>query len=361
MVGILDHATFGNIEEQHKMLYQDTLGPWLQDIQQELALQLLSSFGDVDGIYSEFNMLEKLRGSFEEQAQQLQSSVGAPFLTRNEARARLNLPRLDGADDLVVPLNVLVGGQASPTDSAPEKALVLHEVKSPREAIESKARAPRTYVSKAQQVLATFFTRQGQVVKSALGAKASAGWWDEGRWDRELGDDLYALSATITAGVAARQLAKLGIAESEYDTDRTLKYLRAVADSNAASINAATRIKLETAIADADDVAGAVQRVFDVAATSRAEQAGLSLATALAGFASVEAVDQVRGTRTATKTWVVTSANPRPSHAQMAGETVPLDSTFSNGAKWPGDSSALDVDEVAGCSCDVDITLEEQR
>jgi uncharacterized protein (DUF885 family) len=36
MVGILDHATFGNIEEQHKMLYQDTLGPHLQEIQQEM-------------------------------------------------------------------------------------------------------------------------------------------------------------------------------------------------------------------------------------------------------------------------------------------------------------------------------------
>src|SRR5690554_6984432 len=28
LVGILDHATFSNIREQHKQLYQDTLGPW---------------------------------------------------------------------------------------------------------------------------------------------------------------------------------------------------------------------------------------------------------------------------------------------------------------------------------------------
>jgi hypothetical protein len=40
-------------------------------------------------------------------------------MTRNEARARLNLPHLEGADDLIVPLNVTQGGQASPTDSAP--------------------------------------------------------------------------------------------------------------------------------------------------------------------------------------------------------------------------------------------------
>lgn len=353
MVGILDHATFGNIEEQHKMLYQDTLGPWLQDIQQELALQLLPDFPDAESLYSEFNMMEKLRGSFEEQAQQLQTSVGAPFLTRNEARARLNLPRIEGADELVVPLNVLVGGQASPTDSAPEKA-----APGPGHSLESKARPPRSYVKKAQQVLASFFARQAQVVKSAVGAKAAPAWWDEARWDRELGDDLFALSALIADGVAAQQLAKLGLDAADYDADRTRAYLRTVAKSNATSINAATRFKLEAALADADDFAAAVDHVFDVAATSRAQQAGLSLATALAGFASVEAVKQVRGSRTATKTWIVTSSNPRASHAAMAGETVPIDSVFSNGAKWPGDSSALDVDEVAGCSCDVQISFE---
>jgi hypothetical protein len=38
-------------------------------------------------------------------------------MTRAEARARLNLPHLEGTDELIVPLNVLEGGQASPTDS----------------------------------------------------------------------------------------------------------------------------------------------------------------------------------------------------------------------------------------------------
>jgi hypothetical protein len=49
----------------------------------------------------------------------MQTATGAPIMTRNEARQRMNLPHLPGADDLVVPLNVLVGGQASPTDSVP--------------------------------------------------------------------------------------------------------------------------------------------------------------------------------------------------------------------------------------------------
>ncbi|HEY9413597.1 MAG TPA: phage portal protein [Pseudonocardia sp.] len=108
MVGILDHATYSNITEQHKNLYQDTLGPWLSMIQQELALQLLPEFPGAGDLYVEFNLQEKLRGSFEEQAAQLQTAVGGPYMSRNEARAKLNLPQLDGADELVVPLNLSI-------------------------------------------------------------------------------------------------------------------------------------------------------------------------------------------------------------------------------------------------------------
>lgn len=115
--GVVVHNS--NVAEQHKQLYQDTLGPWLEEIQQEFELQLLPDFPDTERMYVEFNLAEKLKGSFEDQAQQLQTSVGAPYMTRNEARARLNLPSIDGGDELVTPLNVIIGGQASPTDSAP--------------------------------------------------------------------------------------------------------------------------------------------------------------------------------------------------------------------------------------------------
>lgn len=123
LVGILDNATYSNISEQHKIMYQDTLGPWLTMIQQELELQLVPEFADVTDLYIEFNLAEKLNGSFEQQAAQLQTAVGAPWMTRNEARARVNLPQVDGGDELITPLNVLEGGQASPTDSAPPPAL----------------------------------------------------------------------------------------------------------------------------------------------------------------------------------------------------------------------------------------------
>lgn len=115
MVGILDHASFSNITEQHKMLYQDTLGPWLTMLQDEIALQLIPDFeSNPDEFYVEFNLREKLTGSFEERAASIQTSVGAPWMTVNEARALDNRPPVEGGDELIRPLNVTQNGDQDP-------------------------------------------------------------------------------------------------------------------------------------------------------------------------------------------------------------------------------------------------------
>jgi HK97 family phage portal protein len=98
MVGILEHATFSNIKEQHKHLYQDCLGPWLEMIVGEVMRQLVPEADDVENVYVEFNIADKMKGSFEEQAASLHALVGRPIMTANEGRARLNLPRIDDPD-----------------------------------------------------------------------------------------------------------------------------------------------------------------------------------------------------------------------------------------------------------------------
>ena len=112
MVGILDHSTFSNIKEQHKNLYQDALGPWLTMVSEEWKRQVLPECDDQVGIYTEFNIEQKMRGSFEEQAASFRTLVGTPVITVNEARGRLNLPRLDdpSADGVAKPLNLTLAG-----------------------------------------------------------------------------------------------------------------------------------------------------------------------------------------------------------------------------------------------------------
>jgi HK97 family phage portal protein len=357
MVGILDNANFSNTKEFRKMLYSETLGPTLAMIEDRINTFLVPRIAGDSPVYVEFNIAEKLQGDFEEQATVLSQSAGAPWMTRNEVRAKQNLPALEGGDELVIPLNVLVGGQASPQDSGtqnegPKDLGELPQIKAPTRRV--KAQRNPNHVVKAEKVLRSFFKRQRASVLARLGSKAPE-WWDEERWNSELSDDLYALSATVSLAVAKSVLAGAGLDADQYNAEQTYAFLRAIADKRADAINGTTRDQV-SAILDGDGPEGAdgPGHVFDLAEGERAAKAGLTLVTTVTAFSTVEVGRQNGG---AEKTWVVTSSNPRPSHASLNGETVPMDSTFSNGAAWPGDSSALDVDEVAGCSCDVEISI----
>ena len=94
--------------------YTDTLAPWLRLLQEVFTEIVEETHGA--GYFVRFNLDAKLHGSFEEQAGVLSTATGAPWLLVNEARTILDLPPVDGGDDLVVPLNVIKGGQASPQD-----------------------------------------------------------------------------------------------------------------------------------------------------------------------------------------------------------------------------------------------------
>ncbi|WP_280335472.1 phage portal protein [Nocardia wallacei] len=118
MIGILDHATFSNITEQHKMLYQDTLGPWLAMLAEEFRLQLIPEL-TTGRVYIEFNLREKLTGAFEQRAASIQTAVGGPWMTINEARALDNRPPVDGGDELIRPLNVTQNGDQDPVPAEP--------------------------------------------------------------------------------------------------------------------------------------------------------------------------------------------------------------------------------------------------
>ncbi|MFD8596978.1 phage portal protein [Kitasatospora sp. NPDC059646] len=114
-------GTYSNVDAFRQMLYGTTLGPIVTSFEQALNLLLLPIVapGESD-LYIEADVASKLRGSFMEQASVLQSAVGAPYMLRSEARAVQNLPYVEGTDELVTPLNVTIGGLASPRDTAPK-------------------------------------------------------------------------------------------------------------------------------------------------------------------------------------------------------------------------------------------------
>lgn len=353
MVGILDNANYSNVREFRRMLYGDTLGPLIAMIEDRINTFLLPRLGmDSATYYAEFNIGEKLQGSFEEQAAVMQTLVGAPLMTRNEGRAKFNLAAIDGGDALVTPLNVLIGGQASPIDSGSQnldpKSAALPSTKGALALQKAATDAQRDNVT---EVLAAFFARQGKSVLSALGA--SQDWWDAKRWDGELSDDLMRVTHTLADLLGKAEAERLGFSGG-YNADQTINFLRSVAERRAKSINETTKAQLDAAINDEE---GDPAHVFEVAKDSRASGVAALVTTAVAGFALREVGQQIaqREGVTPRKTWVVNSKNPRSSHSSMGGETVPIDEPFSNGMQFPGDYG--DADEVAGCQCSIDISI----
>ena len=358
-----DTQTYASAKDNARALYNDCLGPVLQMLQQRINSFLLPMIGADPDTYVEFDLSEKLKGSFEERAAILQAAVGGPWMTRNEARADNNLPPVEGGDELIVPLNVIEGGQSSPQDTHMDEhePMAIEENGAPKimskseaEKLRIKARSTQEEDEKMAGILRTFWKHQANVVLPKLGAKA-AKWWDEERWNKELADDIEPLIDEI-ADAHGKEVAKaIG---SEYRTEQTRKYLRALAEGRAKAINESTRQKLQDALDDEDEE-NTPAHVFEVRENKDATTFGRSLAIGVAGWAAThEAPDQAEQHgihKIVEKRWI-TGTNPRPEHAAMNGQTVPIDATFSNGCYWPGDENG-DPDTTCGCNCSTEVII----
>jgi len=333
-------------------------------------LQLVPDLPDTQNVYVEFNFAAKLNGSFEEQAAQLQSAVGGPYMTRNEARARLNLPMLDDGNELITPLNVALGAP-TPGDPEPPKAGVarmLGELSDWNKAtprpmrVLAKARPPQAHIEKATEALTRFFDRQGAAVLSQLGAEKARGAekaavsdvFDTDRWNGELSADLLHLARKTAVAAAKATMRELGLPADDFDPEVMASWLSEHVQAVAAAINATTAghlaaaldVGTETALAD-------VKALFDTYRTGRAEQIAATLSAAMSGFGTVEA-GRHHGGGDAVKTWH-TGPHPRPEHAAMDGETVPIDGVFSDGSRWPGGAGNTGLD--ANCNCDLVVSI----
>lgn len=194
LAAMLDAGPAANVDAFHRQAYQDVLAPLCQFLEDEIHLQLLTlpEF-DLGPSYVEFDLRDKLKGSFVDETQALTTAVGVPHLTINEARARQNLPRISEpwADLPVQPLNVMYGGQPATTMpvGGGETPATLSSVGFPAK-------------------VAAFFARQERSLIPRLGAAGDdpdESVWQTERWTRELAEllteQLPALEAVKTAAV----------------------------------------------------------------------------------------------------------------------------------------------------------------
>ena len=362
-----DTQTYASSRDNARALYSECLGPDLQMLQQRINAFLLPKLEADPRTYVEFDLTEKLKGSFEERAAIYQSACGGPYLTRNEVRAEQNLPPVEGGDELIVPLNVIEGGQASPQDTQGDaysypgednraKKLTPCTCKACKEAeeIRIKGKSDKEDDEKVEAVLTAFFNRQARSVIPKIGADASD-FWDSERWDKELADDLEPVLVEIADKHGKKTAKQLG---AEYVTEKTEKYLTVASEARAKKINQTT---LEKIMKDLEEEEPDTAHVYEVR-TSTAGVLATSAAGAIASFATQEAAHQAISEgapsvvgRIVEKEWI-TGPNARPSHAAMDGERVPLDADFSNGQHWPGEDIG-DPDESCGCNCTTEVVI----
>ncbi|KND30092.1 hypothetical protein IQ64_41480 [Streptomyces stelliscabiei] len=368
LIGILDHATYSNIKEQHAHLYQDTLGPWTVDLQQEFVAQILPDLpGDNSDVYAEFNVEAKMRGDFESQAAAASTATGGPWMTRNEIRGRNNLPRIEGGDELIVPMNVTEGGLASPRDTAPEPGDAPPKARGlPRTKASGKPSSIGTFVSERDALekgLVRFSERQADALLVAAGAKADDGppdlleLWAAGSEDR-----LAQLQALL--GHHGFRLAQVGAWEvldvhnpeaEDWSADVMLAWILAAAETHAAQHEEAGR----EAVAQVQEEGGdgwreALQSAGGAWGTAAAARA-LTASTELRSFGGHDAAGASGLTK---KIWRTGGTNPRASHKAQNGEQVSLDDVFSNGLRWPGDGKG-ETKELVNCNCQLDYAKED--
>lgn len=109
-IGILDRATWGNIEHQNIEFVTDCVLTQIIGWEQVIARDLIA---EGDDLYVEFLVEQLLRGDTATRYNAYGKGIQDGWLTRNEARELENRDPLPGLDEPLQPLNMTTAGQAS--------------------------------------------------------------------------------------------------------------------------------------------------------------------------------------------------------------------------------------------------------
>ena len=96
MIGIADQK-YNNTQTMMDEFYKGTMYPTLVSIQQKLKQHLFNGF---PSLFIQFDTKDFLKGAPLDQMNFVSAGVNGGILTPNEAREYLNLPKMDGADEL---------------------------------------------------------------------------------------------------------------------------------------------------------------------------------------------------------------------------------------------------------------------
>jgi Xaa-Pro aminopeptidase len=294
----------------------------------------------------------------DERLKTLVSATGRAVMTTDEARAKLNLPPVEGGDELVTPLNVVVGDNPKPSPqinppqdpNGPSQAGDARDGDLPessrRSLTPSNSKELQTLGAKteefepiAQLVPARKreLDRQHENIDLAKAAvqrhfnrlerslRNKAGNADWARWDREFSEDLHKAIERIVESEGELTAFKLA---GEFDMRKVRRYLRAMSEGAAEAINAKVREEIDDLGLEAALAKTAVH----------VENSGAGLGVNATMWAREEAARQSPGSENRVKVWIADTQR----HAEFDGMTVPI------GEDWP---AGFAPGTAPGCRC----------
>jgi HK97 family phage portal protein len=118
VVGILDNGTYSNVEMESRALVVRCLAPMARRIEQAMNVALLP-LGSRRTLFIEHDLAGLLRGDQKARYEAYQIGREWGWLSPNEIRGLENMPRIEGGDEYLTPLNMTTvderGANASPS------------------------------------------------------------------------------------------------------------------------------------------------------------------------------------------------------------------------------------------------------
>lgn len=112
MAGQADKAsTYASAEQMFIAHLVHTLTPWYERIEQSADCQLLTDADRAAGYYTFLDPAGMLRGALRDTAEYLYRLVSIGAMTRNEARAQLDLNPAEGLDEPLTPANMVTSAE----------------------------------------------------------------------------------------------------------------------------------------------------------------------------------------------------------------------------------------------------------
>lgn len=403
-VHVLDEANFASITELMRSLYRDTMAPRLEDFESQLDFYLRPEFDIDPNLYGSFALDEVLRGDFETRAETAVKLVTNGIMKPSEARPLFDLPEAESVADVLyanaatVPLGTMADSLRLPSSASDAVALEPEEVPPtpalpPPVSEQSDAGAPLGsndrpmadgQANEEKKVLKfdsrSMMGRLGRTIKSGNVVALRSQLVSEGEKSMQrvvIHMKLDALARTSMKSASILMSGTYAVAMGAAIADFTHATVHAagtqVANQFDGKYNPAGMTNyINTGSTNAgEDFSNYVTDSFNASwdnydsesDTASNDYVSNYFDTVIASFVtrfvdsrvtnymSQGSMDAARQNNVTSKTWNAGGGkDPRAEHSGMNGETVDLDTDFSNGLRWPGDSSA-GADENANCSC----------